>query len=171
MSGYPREPTREDTDVIGARIGAQIIDNVLMLVIFFGAVFLYMAVGSATGSEGVFTGFGFLLGGGVALFYRFFLEGYWDGYTVGKKLFGIKVVKEDGRPCSYGASFGRNLLRIIDGMFYFAVGFIFMAMSDERQRLGDRVANTVVVREEPSRAPETQREREMEASRELSFDS
>ncbi|GAA0249527.1 hypothetical protein GCM10009000_077190 [Halobacterium noricense] len=75
------------------------------------------------------------------------IEGFWDGYTIGKRLFGIRVVQENGTPCTLGSSVVRNLLEIIDGLFYYLIGFISMAMTDKRQRLGDRVAGTVVVRE------------------------
>lgn len=147
ISGYQRRPTREDTDVIGARIGAQIIDTIVM-----GVVFLFFGVVGSVGGDSASSGFAFLgllLGFCASVFYGFFLEGYWDGYTVGKKLLGIKVVKEDGSPCTYGSALLRNLLEIIDGLFYYVVGFIFMASGDKRQRLGDRAAGTVVVKEQP----------------------
>jgi uncharacterized RDD family membrane protein YckC len=40
----------------------------------------------------------------------------------------------------------RNILRIVDGLFVYLVGAILVWKSDKRQRLGDRVAHTVVVR-------------------------
>jgi uncharacterized RDD family membrane protein YckC len=149
--GYSRVPDRDDTDVIGARIIAQIVDNVLMFVIFFGIFAVFSGFGEAAGSEAGFglTSLGLLLAFGSAFFYQFFLEGYWDGYTVGKKLMGIKVVKKTGESCTYGSAFLRNVLEIVDSFFYYAVGFVAMAASDKRQRIGDRVAGTVVVREEP----------------------
>lgn len=137
-------PTRDDTDVIGARIGAQIIDTIVMAILFWGILFVFGTIAGAveSGGLGLLT---LVLAFVSVISYGFLLEGLWDGYTVGKKVFGIKVVKEDGSPCDLGAAFVRNLLRIIDSWFYYAVGFVFMAMSDKRQRLGDRVAGTVVV--------------------------
>lgn len=157
MSGYSKQPTRDDTDVIGARIGAQIIDTIVMGVIFFVTFFVFGILGSV-GGDSAATGFSFLgllIGFCASMFYGFFLEGYWDGYTVGKKLLGIKVVKEDGSPCTYGSALLRNLLEIIDGLFYYVVGFIFMASGDMRQRLGDRIAGTVVVKEQPQNVGST----------------
>lgn len=81
------------------------------------------------------------------VFYGPLLEGAWDGYTVGKEAFGIKVVKENGRLCGFGGAFVRNLMEIIDGFRYYLVGFIMMAISDKRQCIGDRLAGTVVVRD------------------------
>lgn len=145
-------PTRDDTSVIGARIGAQIVDSIVMGVIFFVVLTVFGGIGGAAGDEagGGIALFGLLVGSVTALFYAFLLEGTWDGYTVGKKLFGIKVVKEDGSECDLGSSFVRNLLRIVDGLFYYLVGFIVMAASDKRQRIGDRLAGTVVVRDTPT---------------------
>lgn len=147
--GYPRPPDRDDTDVIGARIVAQVIDNVVMIVLFLGFLIVSSGVDGVVGNEAG-AGLSLLLtlaAFASVIFYHFFLEGYWDGYTVGKKLMGIKVVKETGEPCTYGSALLRNLLEIIDGFFYYAVGFVAMAASDKRQRIGDRAAGTVVVRE------------------------
>ena len=149
-------PTRDDTDVIGKRIGAQIVDTVVMLVAFAVVAFAFSALGGLVGgasgdssaAASAFMGMGMLgalVGFAVSFFYGFLLEGYWDGYTIGKKIFGIRVLKEDGSACGYGGAFLRNVLEIIDGLFYYVVGFVFMAMGDKRQRLGDRVAGTVVV--------------------------
>jgi hypothetical protein len=40
----------------------------------------------------------------------------------------------------------RTLLRIIDGLFSYAVAFIVVLTSGKRQRLGDMAAHTLVVR-------------------------
>jgi uncharacterized RDD family membrane protein YckC len=69
------------------------------------------------------------------------------GATLGKMILGIRVVKVDGSPMSAGASLIRNLLRIIDVLpIAYLVGAIFIWTSSTKQRLGDRVAHTVVVR-------------------------
>ncbi len=149
MPGYSRQPERNDTNVIGARVVAQIADqifgSIIAAAIFFTAGLLGGLIGASIG--GLIAGSGLLLAVLVFLGYFFVLEGMWDGHTLGKKLMGIKVVKGDGSECDIGASLIRNLLRIIDGMFYYAVGFIFMASSNTRQRIGEKAASTVVVRE------------------------
>ena len=58
----------------------------------------------------------------------------------------IKVVNEaDSSPITYGAAFIRTILFIIDGLFVYLVGAILIWTSDKKQRLGDRVAHTVVL--------------------------
>ncbi|ELZ58835.1 MULTISPECIES: RDD family protein [unclassified Haloferax] len=151
MEGYNHEPTRDDTDILGARIGAQLIDTFVGIFLAYIVFTVFGVLGGATGDAGgAAAGLGIGIFGSLLTFvgYFFLLEGLWDGQTVGKRLLGIKVVKEDGSTCDIGSSFMRNILRIIDGFFYYVVGFIVMAISDKRQRVGDRLAGTVVVREQ-----------------------
>jgi uncharacterized RDD family membrane protein YckC len=77
--------------------------------------------------------------------YYLVCEGAW-GRTLGKVICGIRVVSEDRSKASFGQAALRTLLRIVDGIFAYLVGFIFMMTSDRRQRLGDRAAKTLVVR-------------------------
>ena len=67
------------------------------------------------------------------------------GATLGKFVVGIRVVKLDGTPMDFQASLLRNVLRIVDGLFFYLVGAICVWTSPLKQRLGDRVAGTVVV--------------------------
>ncbi|MEK6743050.1 MAG: RDD family protein [Nitrospirota bacterium] len=78
--------------------------------------------------------------------YHSLLEGLY-GQTLGKKLCGIRVLKADFTPCGLSAGFLRNLLRIVDAFFYYLVAAISLAGTMKWQRLGDLVAETVVVRE------------------------
>lgn len=77
--------------------------------------------------------------------YHSLLEGLW-GKTLGKKICGIVVLKDDFTPCTLGRGFIRNIMRIVDTMFYYLVGVTAMAGTMKWQRLGDLVAETVVVK-------------------------
>jgi uncharacterized RDD family membrane protein YckC len=124
-------------DVIGARVVAFIIDHILS---FIAAVALGFGFAVVLGEVGIY------LGVVIGLFgYFILLEGLF-GQTVGKRLLGVVVIKRDGSPCTMTASVVRNLLRIIDGILSYAVGLVVMLLSDDRQRIGDRAADTVVVR-------------------------
>ncbi|SFS34980.1 Uncharacterized membrane protein YckC, RDD family [Halostagnicola kamekurae] len=69
------------------------------------------------------------------------------GQTVGKYLVSIKVTHENGGSLSLQESSLRNLLRLIDWLpAFYIVGMGVLLMSDQYQRIGDRVANTIVVR-------------------------
>jgi uncharacterized RDD family membrane protein YckC len=68
------------------------------------------------------------------------------GATLGKRMVGIHVIGEDGEQLTFGASLVRNLLRLVDCLFFYLVGGIFALTSPRGQRLGDRAAHTLVVR-------------------------
>ena len=68
------------------------------------------------------------------------------GATLGKRMVGIRVVDEDGDRVTLGAAVIRNLLRLVDALFFYLVGFLFALTSSRGQRLGDRAAHTIVVR-------------------------
>ncbi|HSD58110.1 MAG TPA: RDD family protein [Methanotrichaceae archaeon] len=81
----------------------------------------------------------------IYIAYFTYLEGT-RGQTVGKMITRIKVVREDGGRIDMNQSFTRNILRIIDGLIFYLVGAVLIWRSDRKQRLGDSVAKTVVVK-------------------------
>lgn len=96
-----------------------------------------------------------LLFGIVTLFLYFILqEGLWNGQTIGKRAFHLRVVLADGTPAGFVAALGRNLLRPADMLpGPYLVGIIAVLTNVRSQRIGDLFANTIVVREqrEPQR--------------------
>jgi uncharacterized RDD family membrane protein YckC len=81
-----------------------------------------------------------------AIFYSIVQESLFEGQTLGKRLFRIKVVKIDGYQASFGDYLIRWVFRVIDinsnaGL----VGLIALIMSDKTQRLGDMTAGTAVI--------------------------
>ncbi len=135
-----------DVHVTGRRILATFVDAIVL-----GAVFTLLATllsGSSTSSGnfsiGVFPTFGFFV---LAMVYYIVLEGY-TGQTLGKKLLGIKVIREDTEAVpGVGAATIRSLLRLVDGLFGYLVAFIAVLASRKNQRLVDMAARTLVVRD------------------------
>lgn len=72
-------------------------------------------------------------------------EVLWHGQTPGKRIVGIRVVKDTGRPINAIEGIGRNLMRAVDGFLLYAVGLACMMISRQNRRLGDYVAGTLVV--------------------------
>jgi uncharacterized RDD family membrane protein YckC len=68
------------------------------------------------------------------------------GSTIGKRLCGITVVREDGGPAGPVAALKRSLAFYVDSLFFGLLAAMRMADSPERQRIGDSWAGTVVVR-------------------------
>lgn len=78
--------------------------------------------------------------------YPVFFEVRRNGVTPGKKMFGLRVVDEDGLPIGLQASAIRTVLLLVDLMPLCGfVGLISMLISKHRQRLGDLAARTFVV--------------------------
>ena len=90
-----------------------------------------------------------LLGGllwiAFLLVYYVYMEGS-RGQTIGKMITKIKVVREDGGKINMNQALIRNVLRIIDAIAFYLVGAILISRSEKKQRLGDSVAKTIVVK-------------------------
>jgi len=78
----------------------------------------------------------------VYIFYTGFAELVW-GWTIGKRLCGLRVVRLDGSAPGAGALAVRNLLRLVDALLLFPL--VLVLISPLRQRFGDVAAETVVV--------------------------
>jgi len=142
MEKHPQPQRETHGDVIWHRVGAFLIDSILMGLIW-GPIVL---AGAALGDIG-FLVLAFV-GLAATVVYGFLLEGLY-GYTPGKYLLGLVVIKSDGSNCSIGASILRNLLWVVDALPTFnliAMGSILL--TDDNQRVGDLVADTVVVRQQ-----------------------
>lgn len=90
---------------------------------------------------------------GFAIYWGYFaiFEIVWKGQTPGKRIAGIRVIKESGRPINAFEAIGRNLMRAVDVMpGIYGVGLVCMMLNKQSRRLGDFVAGTVVVHEKPS---------------------
>jgi uncharacterized RDD family membrane protein YckC len=132
------------------RIVAVILDTIIIIIIA-GILLVIVGFGIAVaGRFGFFSLFPLILIMVVLPFLYFtFFEAYMDGQTVGKMLVKIKVVKEDGNPIDLVDALIRNILRIIDELpFLYLLGLVLIASSEKKQRLGDIVAKTVVVKAE-----------------------
>ena len=95
-----------------------------------------------------------MIAGFVILFgYGIIYEIRWNGQTPGKKMLGLRVMRDGGYPVNVFGVIIRNLLRAVDflPMAYFAGTVAIIATSDY-QRLGDLVGGTIVVKQ---RAPQT----------------
>jgi len=100
----------------------------------------------------------FVQGIGVALVLILFFALEWlypvafeltaSGATPGKRVFGLRVVMDNGLPVTPAAALTRNLLRAAD-FLPFAYGFAIVSMLVRRdfKRLGDIAAGTIVVHE------------------------
>ena len=153
LSGPDRSVAGYRVCALGDRLIAMILDTLLLV----GVACL---VGSAAGahwagdlpSGAEWTSTGLLITLGVSLLVGFVY--YWLcegllGLTLGKVIAGVKLINANGAPCGLGPSLIRNILRIIDGQAGYLVGYFIAIFSRLRQRLGDHLANTYVIEQEP----------------------
>lgn len=131
-------------DVVVKRILAFLIDAV-----GFALVLTVLSEAVALISETLGTLLALL---GTVLFFAYFV--YFEaeyGQTVGKMVMDIVVVTEDGDPITYRDSAIRTLLRIVDALpFLYIVGLVAIYVTDRKQRVGDIVADTIVVKAKPT---------------------
>ena len=138
---------------VAIRFVAQLVDVIIIGVIFWllgftGAGTITIDAATAQVTVSPFFGALILVDVIIAFLYYTLLEGR-NGQTVGKMAVKIKVVrKDDNSSISYGDAAIRTILRIIDLIPFIApylLAAVLIWSSEDKQRLGDRVAHTVVV--------------------------
>lgn len=120
---------------LGDRLIGQVLDSLVALAAVVAGLIPNLVSDTTSGAT-MFAGVGF------ALFYVLFSDGLAGGQSWGKKAIGTAVIDATtGRPCTFFQSFLRNLLLT-------ALGFIdwVFIFGQKRQRLGDKAANTIVVK-------------------------
>ena len=140
---------------VAIRFVALLIDAIILGIISYILIFLFAAsaitVDTSTGAVSIGQAYyaAVALGIVIELLYFTLLLGRY-GQSVGMMVVKIKVVSEaDSGPITYGAAFIRTILLYIDEIPYvipFLLGAILIWTSDKKQRLGDRVAHTVVLK-------------------------
>lgn len=140
---------------VGSRVAAALADWAIIATlafIFVIAVSLMFAAPLGAGAL-VRRYAGWLMAGVVALLfgivwsYFTLFEGLRNGQTPGKRMLGIRTIRDTGHGITVAEAAARNLLLPVDlvGM----VGLLLIALHPKGKRLGDFVAGTVVVRDRP----------------------
>ena len=129
-----------EDDVVGKRALAFVIDvigvGVLASVVTNFAFLISVPLGTLASGLSTIAFFAYL---------AYFEAKY--GQTVGKMLADVVVVTEDGDAIGYRESALRTILRLVDILpFFYIVGIVTIYLTGRRQRVGDLVADTVVVR-------------------------
>jgi len=82
----------------------------------------------------------------VSIGYGIVTEWYWHGQTLGKRLLRLRVTDALGLQLRFSQIVIRNLLRFVDSFpAFYLVGGLACLINRRAQRLGDFVANTIVV--------------------------
>jgi uncharacterized RDD family membrane protein YckC len=128
---------------LGDRIVAAIIDNLIKAAYFM--VIYFIIIGAILGEFFAGAAIGAILFLPV-MFYSLFFEIYWNGQTPGKKAMNLQVVSMDGNQATMSQYLVRWLMRIVDfAILSGLIALIVAAVSEKTQRVGDIVANTLVI--------------------------
>jgi uncharacterized RDD family membrane protein YckC len=133
----------DDSELVGCmnleRFFASMIDNVIALVFVLFAAFRLGYLGPVISWSAV----------GLAYFGYYLLSEVLFGNTFGKWSMGLCIRTLDGKKCSRGQALTRSLLRLVEVNPIFLGGLpagLAIYFSKRRQRIGDRLAGTVVIR-------------------------
>ncbi|GGR42987.1 putative RDD family membrane protein YckC [Nocardioides luteus] len=154
----------------GSRVGAAIIDGLcgaVAMIPFWVGYGLFIGGAAAGSSEydpvtgvytpgepngallaigGILAFLGFLLGLAF-LFWNYGLKQGKTGYSIGKGVLGIKVVKEaDGQVLGTWFSIGRFFVHYLDQLPCY-LGYLWPLWDDKRQTFADKILSTIVVNE------------------------
>lgn len=148
-------PTPEGVEVrltlagLGSRFVSAIVDAMIQAAVLLG---LGLVLGGANifgvASGGIAIAIYVVLAFLVVFGYDVFFEVLAGGRTPGKRLNGLRVVRSGGHPIGFLSSAVRNALRLVDILpGAYLVGCASILVTPRNQRIGDLVADALVVRE------------------------
>ena len=166
QQGYGQPGAAADYAHWGKRLGALLIDGLLMFLTYLPAVIgvVIIVAGSETTTVNGTTTIEnddigaapillILLSGLVYLgFYiwNIFIKQGRTGYTIGKGILGIKLISEQtGQPIGAGKAFLRQLCHILDGFFY--LGYLWPLWDAKKQTFADKIMTTIVINQPKAR--------------------
>ena len=151
------DPTGVDRRYAGfwIRFGACVIDGVFTSIAVYAIIIplalvlggSFMSVIDSTGDESLGIIFFLVIMAisiGIPLTYYTATTGSKMQATFGKKLLGLKVIREDGRPITYGLAFGRYFGFMLSTVILY-IGLIMAAFDDQKRALHDHMCGTRVI--------------------------
>lgn len=125
------------------RFGAAILDGLIIGVPI--AIISYLVTGNT--EENVFSST-------VNLMYSLIVPVVWAGYTVGKKIVGVRIAKVNGEKISFGTMFLRTIVGALVYILTLGIGIIVSAfmigLRSDKRAIHDFIAGTYVTYEKPN---------------------
>lgn len=125
------------------RFGAAILDSLIIGIPL--AAISYLVTGSAEDN---------LFSSAINLLYTLIVPVIWAGYTVGKKIVGIRIVKVNGEKLGFGAMFMRTIIAAIVYVLTLGIGIIVSAfmvgLRQDKRAIHDFLAGTYVTHGKPN---------------------
>lgn len=174
---------------LGTRFMAWIVDSIIAYLIVFGLILGLIALGIASdglieyieehlsysfGDDkvslelkmGIFFSLFLLILNTVSFVYFFLFEYFGHGRTLGKRWMSIRVIGEEGVALNSTKVFLRSVFRIVDSI---PIAWLVPLFSKRSKRLGDMVAGTLIVVDQPGTLEDVREELDGEAQREFRF--
>jgi uncharacterized RDD family membrane protein YckC len=140
----PSGPGPGDLADWGQRALAYLVDFAFSIVIIIVGVILSAILGSISSALGLLVGIITYIGAFAFWIVQMIKQGN-TGQTIGKKIIGLKVLKEEtGQPIGPGMSIVRWIAHIVDSVICY-VGWLFPLWDAKRQTLADKIIGTLVV--------------------------
>jgi len=139
---------------VGARLAALIID----MLIQYTSILLAAAIIFSTNyqlrdisaiatrfsiSLAIFITIAFIIHFGYFILFEMLM----NGQTIGKRLFGLRTIRDNGQPIEFNHALLRGVIRATLDMMY--IGLFVLLFSKKHKRIGDMAAGTIVVIEKP----------------------
>lgn len=84
----------------------------------------------------------------VPIMYFTFTEYWLKGQTLGKMIFNLRVIADDGQNPSFSSIFLRNVIQLVDLLpGFYLLGLVTIFFHPKEKRIGDLVAGTLVIQE------------------------
>jgi uncharacterized RDD family membrane protein YckC len=147
-----------DVASLSERIAARIIDYLIFMCIYMIFIIVVMSYFGITTNDGrldsALAGTGIVIlivvWLAVCVFYDLLTEIFLNGQSIGKRSVKIRVISLNGTRPSVGQYILRWIFRILDfGISMGTAAVITVAFSDKKQRIGDMVAGTTLVKTSP----------------------
>ncbi|GAM13486.1 RDD family protein [Mesobacillus selenatarsenatis] len=125
------------------RLGAGILDGLIIGVPLL--IISYLVTGSA--EDNAFTS-------SLNLLYTLLVPVLWSGYTVGKKIVGVRIAKVNGEKLGFGTMLMRTIVAGLVYVLTLGIGFIVSAfmvgIREDKRAIHDFIAGTYVTYEKPN---------------------
>ena len=134
---------------LGDRIAGAVIDDLIMAGYALTMFSFFSFANFKSGNAAVSIFLAVLLALPV-VFYNLASELLLNGQSAGKKVMGIRVISLSGSQPSFSQYLIRWVFRLVDFTASFnAAAVVFVAATEKKQRLGDLIAGTVLVKTKP----------------------
>lgn len=138
-----------ETAGVASRAAATLLDLFVQLLALGVISVAASALATAFGAgETVAVVLSLLLGLGVMVGYPTLMEAFWDGRTLFKSVFGLRVVTREGAPVRFRHTAIRAIARLFEVVALLGIPAVISAtLTRDDQRIGDLLAGTIVLRD------------------------